>query len=157
MKVAGELVELERRIAARPATVFRYFTDPSRFRLWLGVDAELDPQPGGIFRVHMTGKTNVFTRGEFVEIRPPERVVFTWGWEPLRGMPEEMASVPPGSSTVEVTLTPDGDGTILRLRHSGLPAPQAGVFHNDGWTMSLDRLVVLAAGGDPGVNPFLNL
>jgi len=155
--VEGELVELERRIAANPETVFLYFTDPARYRLWQGVDAELDPRPGGLFRVHMTGRTNVFARGEFVEVEPPERLVLTWGWEYLKGMPDEMESVPPGSSTVEITLTPDGDGTILRLRHSGLPSVPAGAFHNDGWTMSFERLVVLSEGRDPGPNPFENL
>ena len=152
MKV--ELVELERRIAARPETVFRYFTDADRWRQWQGVGAELDARPGGLFRVEMTGRTHVFARGEFVEVQPPQRVVFTWGWEPLPGMPDEMRSVPPGSSTVEVTLEPDGNGTLLRLRHSGLPTDASGVFHTDGWTMSFERLVVLAAGGDPGPNPF---
>jgi uncharacterized protein YndB with AHSA1/START domain len=157
VKVEGELVELERRIAARPETVFRYFTDPARYRLWQGVDAELDARPGGLFRVEMTGQTHVFARGEFVEVRPPERIVFTWGWERLKGLPDEMESVPPGSSTVEVTLTPDGDGTILRLRHSGLPTAPAGIFHTDGWTMSFERLVVVAEGRDPGPNPFEKL
>jgi len=157
MRVEGELVEMERRIAARPETVFRYFTDAQRYRLWQGVDAELDPRPGGLFRVHMTGRTHVFARGEFVEVQPPERLVFTWGWEKLTGLPEEMETVPPGSSTVEITLTPDGDGTILRLRHNGLPSALASGFHTDGWTMSFERLVVLAEGGDLETNPFENL
>jgi uncharacterized protein YndB with AHSA1/START domain len=156
VRVEGELVELERHIAARPETVFGYFTDPERYRKWQGVDAELDPRPGGLFKVTMTGRTGVVARGEFVEVTPPERVVFTWGWEPRKGLPAEMAAVEPGTSMVEVTLIPDGDGTILRLRHSGLPNVPAGAFHNEGWSMSLDRLEMVAAGRDPGVNPFEN-
>ena len=49
-------------------------------------------------------------RGEYVEVDPPSRVVFTWGWE------DQETAVPPGSSTVEITLTPDGEGTKVRPR-----------------------------------------
>jgi uncharacterized protein YndB with AHSA1/START domain len=71
--------------------------------------------------------------------------VFTWGWE-------GSTTVPPGSSRVEVTLTPDGDGTILRLVHSGLPHAESILDHTQGWERYLDRLGTVAAGGDPGAD-----
>jgi uncharacterized protein YndB with AHSA1/START domain len=70
-------------------------------------------------------------------------VVFTWGW------PGEHSPLPPGSSTVEITLIPDGDGTLLRLRHLGLPADQL-PLHDRGWEHYLARLIVAGEGGDPG-------
>ena len=79
--------------------------------------------------------------GEFVEIDPPQRVVFTWGWE---GDEE----VPPGSSTVEVTLTRDGDATVLHRVHRDLPAGQ-GARHMEGWEHFVPRLFEAAAGRDP--------
>jgi len=145
------VIEIERRIAARPETVFSYFTDPARYRLWQGVDAELDPRPGGAFRVTMTNKSRAVVRGEYVEVKPPNRLVITWGWEPWDGQPDIFVAV--GSSTVEITLEPDGDATILRLQHRGLAASQAYQFHEWGWGMTLDRLAAVAAGGDPGSNP----
>ena len=148
MNDAG-VVEIERRIAAAPETVFAYFTDPERYVRWQGLDARLDPRPGGEFRVTMSGRSNTVATGTFVEIDPPRRLVFTWGWEE-RGPLPVTAAVPPGSSTVEVDLVPDGDGTILRLRHSGLATPDARAFHTYGWGVTLERLVVTAAGGDPG-------
>lgn len=151
MKAAAQdVIEIERRIAARPETVFSYFTDPDRFTLWFGVDAELDPRPGGIFRVAATGRTRMVARGVFVEVEPPTRLVYTWGWEPLDGTHPGVTEVLPGSSTVEVVLEPIGDSTILRLRHSGLPTAPASEFHTAGWDMTLDRLVAMAAGDDPG-------
>lgn len=147
-------VEVERRIAARPETVFGYFTDPERYRRWQGVDAELDPRPGGTFRVRMTGRSGTVARGVFVEVEPPRRLVFTWGWEQLDWLPEGMAGILPGSSTVEVLLAADGDGTILRLRHTRLPDDAASRFHTAGWELTLDRLAAVAAGGDPGPDPF---
>jgi hypothetical protein len=50
--------------------------------------------------------------------------------------------VPPGTTTVEISLEADGDGTLLRLRHSGLPTDASSVLHTEGWEMYLDRLVL---------------
>ena len=93
------------------------------------------------------------TVAERVEIVPPERLVFTWGWEQFDGLPESM-KVEPGASTVEVTFIKDGDGTIVRLRHSGLPTEAALQFHSAGWNMTIDRLVAVSEGRDPGPYPF---
>lgn len=136
-----EQLELERRIEARPETVFAYFVDPVRYARWMGVDVELDPQPGGRYQVRVPqGYTAM---GEFREVDPPRRVVFTWGWE-------GHDTVPPGTTEVAVTLTPDGDGTIVRLVHTNLPSPDEVSSHTFGWNRYLDRLVVAAGGGDPG-------
>ena len=69
------VVVKEVRIAARPETVFPFFTDPVKMLLWKGVEADLDPQPGGIFRVNVTG--TAVARGEYLEVTPNTRVVFT--------------------------------------------------------------------------------
>jgi uncharacterized protein YndB with AHSA1/START domain len=141
---SGNVVERRMRIEARPEVVFQYFVDPAKMLEWKGVEAELDPRPGGIYRVNVTGRE--VARGEYMEVTPHSRVVFSWGWE---GNPE----VPPGSSTVEVTLTPDGTGTLLVLRHGNLPEA-AGAGHAEGWDHFLPRLATRAAGGDPGVDPW---
>jgi uncharacterized protein YndB with AHSA1/START domain len=140
-----DYVEKEVRIAARPEVVFEFFTDPVKMVRWKGVDAMLDPRPGGTYRVNVTGKEVAV--GEYVEIVPHSRIVFTWGWE---GSP-----IAPGSTRVEVTLTPDGDGTLLKLRHSGL-AGEAALQHAEGWDHFLPRLALAAAGQDPGLDPWVN-
>lgn len=145
MPDGDDVIEQEIRVAAPPETVFPYFTDPERMRRWKGVDLKLDPHPGGIYRCDMDGRH--VARGEYVEVSPPHRVRFTWGWEG-----DEDNLVPPGASTVEVTLTADGDGTIVRLVHSGLPT-EAVEPHAGGWRHYLARLQVAGAGGDPGPDP----
>jgi len=140
--VSQDVVTVERRIKARPATVFSFFTDRDRWLSWQGVTAEIDPRPGGVFRMNVRG--DGWASGRFVVVEPPRRIVFTWGWE------GDDSPVPPGSSTVEVLLEPEGDGgTRLTLIHSGLPFPAVGM-HRDGWHHYLDRLTVRASGGDPG-------
>jgi uncharacterized protein YndB with AHSA1/START domain len=84
-------------------------------------------------------------RGRFLELVPDVRVVFTWGWE-------GSAALPPGSTTVEIELVPDGDGTLVRLTHRDLPADERAV-HEAGWAHYLPRLALAAEGGDPGVDP----
>lgn len=65
-----------------------------------------------------------------------------------------MHAIPPGSTRVEVTLEPEGDGTLVRLRHFDLPE-QAREMHGQGWELYLGRLGIAAAGGDPGPDPNL--
>lgn len=134
-------VRLQRHIRARPETVFAYFTDPGRYTRWMGTEAQLDARPGGVYRVLVPG--GGWASGEFVEVEPPHRVVFTWGWESL-------AAVPPGSSRVEITLEESNTGTLVTLVHSGLPDPRLAEQHEQGWTRYLDRLAVTGPGGDPG-------
>ena len=135
------VVEQTLRIAARPETVWRYWTDPERMRAWWGAAADLDPQPGGACVIEMD--SGPVMRGEYVELVPHERIVFTFGWDPAEGTPD----IAPGSTVVEITLTPDGDDTILALRHRGLPAT-ARDEHHAGWGHYLP-LLAAAAGGAP--------
>ena len=136
-------VEHTIRISARPETVWRYWTDPERICHWWGASAVLDARPGGICRVRLGG--DAVMRGEFVELIPYRRIVFTLGWEPAEGAPP----VAPGSSTVTVTLIEDDGDTILTLRHIGL-APVARDMHRSGWSRFLPRLAGAAGPARPG-------
>ena len=140
--MAFDVLEREVRIAARPETIFSFFTDPVKLVRWKGMKAELNPRPGGVYRVNINGRD--VAKGEYLEIVPYSRIVFTWGWE--------NSALPPGSSTVEITLTPDGAETVVRLRHLGLPSEHY-ELHANGWDHYLPRLVVAAKGGDPGPDP----
>jgi uncharacterized protein YndB with AHSA1/START domain len=137
----------EVRIGVPPDQVFPYFTDPDKMIVWKAIEATLDPRPGGIFRINVTGHD--IARGEYVEIDAPRRVVFTFGWE------SEGSPLPPGASTVEVTLVPDGDGTLLRLVHTGVP-DEIRAGSTEGWDHYLPRLVVAAEGGAPGFDAWID-
>jgi uncharacterized protein YndB with AHSA1/START domain len=136
--LADGVIERELRIDAAPATVFAYWTDPAKMARWMGRDIRLDPRPGGEFRIDYNGSD--IARGTFLEVDPPTRLVLTWGWE-AAGDP-----TPAGASVVEVTLVADDDGTILRLRHSGLPV-EAVSDHADGWDQFLPGLAEAATTG----------
>jgi uncharacterized protein YndB with AHSA1/START domain len=117
------------RIAAPPEVVFPYFTDAQLLVTWIGERAELDARPGGKFAVDFAGTA---ARGSYVTVEPPHRVVFTWG------IPRD-ATLPPGSSTVEVVLIADGSDTIVNLTHSDLPVDNE-PSHREGWERCLAAL-----------------
>lgn len=133
-------VEQSVRIGASPETVWRYWTDPERMCDWWGAAAELDPRPGGICRVEMGG--GPVMRGEYLELVPHERIVFSFGWEPSDGAP----SIAPGESRVEVTLVADADDTIMTLRHTAIPAASVDQ-HRSGWDHYVPLLIDAASGG----------
>ena len=129
-------------IDATPETIFPFLTVPEKHMEWEGTAVELDPRPGGIYRVLVHGEYQA--AGEFVEVVPNEKVVLAFGWD----MPDN--PIRPGSTRVEITLHPEGDKTRLRMVHSGLPDAEAVAQHIEGWDHYLGRLAVVAAGGDAG-------
>ncbi len=141
-----DAVEVEVRIAASPETVFDFFTDPGLMIQWMGREVEVDPRPGGGFRCQVNDEA--IASGEYLAVEPPSRVVFTWGWN------GEDSVTKPGSSTVEVLLAADGDGTHVRLIHSDLPSAESATKHGHGWRHYLDRLAITASGGDPGPDEY---
>ncbi|MGH3464334.1 MAG: SRPBCC family protein [Kribbellaceae bacterium] len=130
MAIEGNTLVHEIRIQASPATVFAYFTDEARHVRWLGRQATLDPRPGGLYRCVVNDMATLL--GEYVVVDPPHRVVFTWGFAGNQ-------AIPPGTSTVAVTLTPTGSGTLLTLVHTGLPHPALDAHHT-GWQGYLHQL-----------------
>ena len=105
---SGEF-RLEIRIEASPKTVFALLTDPAQMKTWFADLIEADPRAGG--RLRASGSLGTI-EGTYVEVVPNKKVVFTWGG---------VQGLAPGQSTVEFTLEADAGGTIVRLRHFGLP------------------------------------
>ena len=137
---ATTTIERTVRIAARPELVWSFWTDPTRIVEWWGRPTEVDVRPGGAIRVELdNGGTAV---GTFTELDPPRRLVFTFGW----GQFAPGEPLAPGTTSVEVTLTPDGEGTVLVLRHFDMPVTHA-ADHERGWSYYLEERLVAALGG----------
>src|SRR6188472_3849348 len=83
-------------IRARPQTVFRFFTDSAQWATWWGAGSTIDAQPGG--RMWIRYPNGVEVGGHVIEVVPPERIVFTYGY--VSGTP-----MPPGDSRVTIRLT----------------------------------------------------
>jgi len=128
------VVRRETHITAPPAAVFALLTDPEKILRWMGTEAQVEPQPGGLYLVNVTGAR--FARGSFREVVPVHRLAYSFGWDGSE-------AVPPGSSLVEIDLIEQPGGTLLRLTHTGLPVPsnapamrKAGRTISAGWPRS---------------------
>ena len=101
------IVRRETRIPAPPAAVFALLTDADKILRWMGTEASVEPQSGGLYLVNVTGAR--FARGSFREVVPVHRLAYSFGWD-------GSDAVPPGSSLVEIDLADQPpDGTLLRL------------------------------------------
>jgi uncharacterized protein YndB with AHSA1/START domain len=127
-------LERQLRIEARPELVWEFWTEPARLGEWWGTATATVAEIGGAFVVEM--ENGYVMRGEYTALDAPRRLAFTFGWDG-DGLG---AVVPAGSTRVEVILDPDGDATILTLRHFDLPEVTAG-DHDHGWDRQLAVLV----------------
>ena len=133
-------LRITRVFAAPREKVFRAWTDPEALRKWFAPSdgyttriPELDLTVGGRYRVEMTspdGKVHIVT-GAYREVRPPEKLVYTWKWENDPGM---------GETLVSVEFHDRGGRTELVLTHELFPSDKARQEHNKGWGGCLDRL-----------------
>ena len=136
-----KLVHKTVQVNAPADLLYELLTDAEHLVRWMAATAQIDARVGGTIRwTHANGDT---CSGEFLELVPARRIVFTYGWE------RADVGVPPGSTTVEITLEPRGTGTQLHLVHRGLAGPMADA-HAGGWSNYLGRLAAVAEHHDPG-------
>jgi uncharacterized protein YndB with AHSA1/START domain len=133
---------LRRVLPASPDRVFAAWTDPASLSRWMSpnrsASATLDLRVGGAIRIVMKGPDwDIEHTGEYREIDPPARLVFTWN-SPYTG---------PEPSIVTIELRPHGDGTELTLIHEQLPADQVDP-HRGGWAQILENLESVLRGAD---------
>lgn len=127
MRLASHVVTIDAPIDV----VWAHLTTAAGLMRWVGPQATADAVAGGVLRwTHPNGATVV---GRFVELDPPRRLVFTYGWE------GGLMGVDPESTTVEIDLSEHDGTTTLRLAHHGLP-PAVIDDHQQGWTYFLGVL-----------------
>jgi uncharacterized protein YndB with AHSA1/START domain len=114
-------------LRARPDTVFRFFTDDGRWGSWWGEGSTIEARPGG--RVYIRYPNGIEATGEVIDVRAPEAIVFTFGFESGKPMP-------PGSSRVTIRIEAAAVGCRLHLTHE---FDDAGVrdAHVQGWRYQL--------------------
>ena len=138
---ASGAFEIRRRFRSPRETVFRAWTQPEALRRWwfpsgwVPEAVELDLRVGGAYCVGMRRDamgSRVSVRGHFLEVRPPERLKFTWRWD---GAFEQMPE-----TVVTIEFLEFAGGTELVLRHENFVDPELGRQHRSGWIAACDRL-----------------
>jgi uncharacterized protein YndB with AHSA1/START domain len=130
-------------IEASPEQVFDHFMRPELLVRWMGDVARLDATAGGVFSVDIHG---VLIRGHFTRVERPRLLEIAWGEAGNEAMP-------PGATRLRVTFEARGAVTHVELEHSGLVSAEA-TKHAIGWPHFIQRLGVVASGGDPGPDPW---
>ena len=134
----GPALVVRRTLSAPAERVFAAWLEPASMARWLSPFADaaatVDPRVGGAFRVLMRGMgQEIEHTGEYREIDPPHRLVFTWR-SPYTGHE-------PSLVTIELRPLPPGDRTELTLTHERLPAAEV-ENHRGGWGTILGNLDV---------------
>lgn len=141
MADSGRLtLRLDRVLPAPRPLVFRAWTEPDELAQWWGPhgftapEVDLDLRVGGGYRFGMQPPDGELFHlsGEFREIEPPARLVYTFRWE--EPDPEDRETL------VTMTLQDRGDSTEVALVHSGFATEGRRALHVDGWTDCLERL-----------------
>jgi uncharacterized protein YndB with AHSA1/START domain len=114
-------------IHATRETVFRFFTDSTRWESWWGAGSTIDPRPGGQVLIRYPG--GVEALGEVVEVASPERIVFTYGYA-------SGDQIPPGGSRVTLRLEEEGGATRLHVLHE-FADEAVRANHEQGWRYQL--------------------
>lgn len=136
-----------RRYAASRERVFSAWITPEAVRRWFIPDVsdwsgppEIDPRPGGRYRFCVKYLGVIFTiHGTYLEVRPPERLVFTWEWTDDPLLKED------GDSLVTIEFHDREGGTEVVLTHEKLPSEAARKEHAQGWEGCLDQIEALVA------------
>ena len=134
-------VRVSRTFQASRQRVYRAWTDPELLIRWFVDDdaemqiRELDLRVGGRWRFEGTMAGKPWTlEGMFQEVRPPERLVYTWKWSGGMGFDS------PGDTTVIVDFRERGKGTEVTVTQEGFPSALTREGHYKGWIGCLDRL-----------------
>src|SRR5690242_16655247 len=122
-------------ILASPETVFRFFTDNARWAKWWGAGSTIEPRPQG--KVYIRYPNGVEASGEVIDIVPPERIVFTFGY--ASGQP-----IAPGASRVTIRLVAKAGATLVHLQHE-FADPSARDQHIQGWRFQLSLFANVVA------------
>ena len=134
-------LEIKRLIKAPRDRVYAAWTDPAQLKQWFGPETvqtrELvaDVRVGGKFRWDLNNAEGekMTCRGEYRELHPGKKIVFTWQWEDDEDWENHV-------SIVTVELADAGGGTELRLTHEKLPNKESRDGHTRGWNSALDKL-----------------
>ena len=137
---AGLTLHLEKVLAARPETVFAACVEPDTLAEWWGPEGFTAPaststfaKAGGIASPCSLRIGEAFhLRGEYREVVPPRRLVYTFEWEPPD--PDDQETV------VSLPFLDDREGTKVVLDQGPFATEARRALHEAGWTDSLERL-----------------
>lgn len=139
---------IRREFDAPRELVWKAWTEPGRVMQWLHLDEgmkahsmQADLRVGGKFRIQTKMDDGEFftAAGTYLEVKPPERLVYTWDWE-KDGAGEEFGELEGAETQLTIELQPRGKGTELILTHEKFASVERRDRHEVGWGLWLDQM-----------------
>lgn len=148
-------VHVTRKLPVRRDEVYRAWTEPELFQQWFTppgsspVTAEMDVRPGGKYKITLQpidlARQTTHVVGAYVDVSPPERLVFTWTWEEAPAL-EGLDDLEELDSRVTVLFDDIDGATKISVTHERLDTEDLRAFHRWGWSTTLDQLALVVAG-----------
>ena len=137
---------LKRTLNATPERAFQAWTTAEHIQQWMRPEPEMvvprasmDLRVGGRFRIQMKKPDGEFFTavGVFREVKPPERLVYTWDWE-KDGSGAEFGEAEGKPSLITVEFLKRGERTELVLTHSRFASVESRDNHAHGWSRGVE-------------------
>ena len=140
------MLQVSHTFAAPREKVFQAWTEPEALKKWWGPVGgstpvvEVDLRVGGRYRFGMQfpDEEIFYVNGIYLEVQPPEKLVFTWRWE--------KPDMDFGDSQVTIEFHQQDNATQVTLRHEGFPTPEICQKHRQGWSDFLEKAAKFMAG-----------
>jgi len=143
-------LQLTRIFDAPRELVFKAWTEANQINQWFGAAAcggsllqsvQVDPRVGGKYRLQTRRADGEYytTVGTYQEVKPPERLVFTWAFE-KDGSGDEFGEVEPPETLVTLEFKALGKKTELLLTHEKFTSVESCGRHEEGWTRCLNEI-----------------
>ncbi len=141
-------LQIKRMIKAPREQVFDAWTDPEQLKKWFGPEdemvvpqAKVDLRVGGKYRIQMKRPDGEFhtAAGLYLEVKPPERLVFTWAWE-KDGSEPDFGELEPTEMLVTLEFHSSGEQTELILTQEKFASAESRDRHGQGWNGCFDKL-----------------
>jgi uncharacterized protein YndB with AHSA1/START domain len=100
------------------------------------------PRPGDAFHLDLDGTV---IAGRYIEVDPPHCLVIGWDHQGTN-------EATPTPALIEITLTPTGGGTNVKVQLSGLSAEDA-AFYRQLWARHFARIADVFTGAEPDALP----
>lgn len=135
---ANSTLKISHYFSQSPEKVWQAWTDPKLVKSWFGsdpngtvLDASLDVRPGGAFEVNFQNAdgTQFTSIGEYKEIEPYQKLVFSWGW---KDRPDVIESI-------SIVFQAEQNGTTMFFEHANIDPTTTHGYEN-GWKSTFEKL-----------------
>lgn len=142
MDTSNSSIKIEREFSAPVESVFSAWTEPEELKQWwkpMGSqlkEVRNELKEGGeieyIFEAD--GGTSLTIKGNYMEVSPRERLVYTWNWQP------QEKALAESDYKLTILFEDSGEGCRLAITQENFKSQESIKPHEEGWNEALENL-----------------